>query len=403
LINIGERDRGHSAAAPLASARMHSPDTDHAHSGDRLTPLPLHALHVEAGAKMVPFAGYEMPINYPAGILAEHRWCRSAAALFDVSHMGQLLVHGHAAGAALESLIPADLIGLEPGQARYCVLMNDAGGVRDDLIVTRIEQGFHVVVNASRHAEDVAYMRAAIGSDCTLETLPAQCLLAIQGPAAAEVVKRLGADIDDLPFMRSRIQTCAGATCRVTRSGYTGEDGFELSTDANGALAVARALLDQPEVRLAGLGARDSLRLEAGLCLYGHELDEETTPLEADLGWTIQKVRRSGGARAGGYPGADVLAQELASGTKLRRVGLAAEGRTIVRDGAELFASSGEAVGHVTSGGFSPTLERPIAMGYVAIGIEIGDRVTARVRGRDIALDIVSLPFVPHRYFRKAS
>jgi aminomethyltransferase len=382
---------------------MHSPDTDPAHSGDRLTPLPLHALHVEAGAKMVPFAGYEMPINYPAGILAEHRWCRSAAALFDVSHMGQLLVHGPAAGAALESLIPADLIGLEEGQARYCVLMNDAGGVRDDLIVTRIERGFHVVVNASRHAGDVAFMRAAIGSDCTIEPLPARCLLAIQGPAAAEVVKRLGADIDDLPFLRSRVQTCAGATCRVTRSGYTGEDGFELSTDAKGALAVARALLDQPEVRLAGLGARDSLRLEAGLCLYGHELDEETTPLEADLGWTIQKVRRHGGARAGGYPGADVIARQFVSGTKRRRVGLMAEGRTIVRDGAELFAPSGEAVGHVTSGGFSPTLERPIAMGYVASAVGAGDRVTARVRGHETALAIVSLPFVPHRYFRKAS
>jgi aminomethyltransferase len=402
LINIGERGRDPSAAN-LRALDMQSPDTDPPHSGTRLTRLPLHALHVERGAKMVPFAGYEMPINYQAGILAEHRWCRSSAALFDVSHMGQLVVQGPEAGAALESLMPADLIGLEEGQGRYCVLTNDAGGVRDDLIVTRIKEGFHVVVNASRRAADLDYIHLAVASRCRIEALPAQCLLAVQGPAAASVVTRLGADIDDLPFMRSRIQTCAGATCRITRSGYTGEDGFELSTDAAGAPAVAHALLDQPEVRLAGLGARDSLRLEAGLCLYGHELDETTTPLEADLGWTIPRVRRPGGARAGGYPGADVLERELASGLRRRRVGLAAEGRTIVREGAELFGAGGDAVGHVTSGGFSPTLERPVAMGYVAQTVERGDGLVGRVRGRDAALTIVDLPFVPHRYFRKTS
>jgi aminomethyltransferase len=372
------------------------------HLSDAGTQLPLHALHLERGAKMVPFAGYAMPLNYAAGILAEHRWCRSAAALFDVSHMGQLVASGPDAGAALESLIPADLVGLQEGQARYCVLTNDAGAVRDDLIVTRLAEGFHVVVNASRKDEDLDYLRGAIGGRCTIEALPAHCLLALQGPAAAAVLQRSGADVNDLIFMRSRVQCIAGTACRITRSGYTGEDGFELSAPPDAALAIARALLDQPEVRLAGLGARDSLRLEAGLCLYGHELDETTTPVEADLAWTIPKVRRPGGARAGGYPGADVIEDELQRGAKRKRVGLAPDGKAIVREPAELFSSAGERVGHVTSGGFSPTLERAVAMGFVAAGAADGERVVAQVRGREIPLRIVTLPFVPHRYVRRA-
>jgi aminomethyltransferase len=382
---------------------MHDPDTNRADPGSSPTRLPLHALHLQHGAKIVPFAGYAMPLNYPAGILAEHRWCRSSAALFDVSHMGQLVVAGDEAGPALEWLIPADLIGLEEGQARYCVLTNEAGGVRDDLIVTRTERGFHVVVNASRRDDDLGYMRSAIGGRCTIDAIPAHCLLAVQGPAAAAVLKRLGADVDDLPFMRSRVQSCAGATCRITRSGYTGEDGFELSANADEALAVAKALLGQTEVRLAGLGARDSLRLEAGLCLYGHDLDATTTPVEADLRWTIPRVRRPGGARAGGYPGSDVIARELEGGAKRKRAGLSPEGRTILREGAELFAAGGERAGNVTSGGFSPTLERPIAMGYVASSVDAGEGLIARVRGRETAVGIVTLPFVPHRYVRKAS
>lgn len=382
---------------------MADPDTDSAGLPGTLSRLPLHALHLEQGAKMVPFAGYAMPINYPAGILAEHRWCRSAAALFDVSHMGQLAVKGPDAGAALESLIPADLLGLEEGQARYCVLTNETGGVLDDLIVTRAGQGFHVVVNAARKNDDLDYMRAAIGGRCTIEALPAHCLLAVQGPAAAAVLNRLGAGLDALPFMRSRIHSLAGATCRVTRSGYTGEDGFEISAAPDAADTIARAVLTDPEVRPAGLGARDSLRLEAGLCLYGHELDETTTPVEADLAWTIQKVRRPGGARSGGYPGADVVARALKDGAPRKRVGLAPAGRTIVREGAELFAAGGEPVGNVTSGGFSPTLERPVAMGYLGRGIDVGERVMARVRGRETTLDLVALPFVPHRYARTPS
>lgn len=368
-----------------------------------LKQLPLHALHLEHGAKMVPFADYAMPLNYPAGILHEHRWCRSGAALFDVSHMGQVLVDGRDAGEALESLIPADLVGLAEGQARYCLLTNDAGGTRDDLIVTRLEHGFHVVVNAACKDADIGYMRAAIGARCTVEPLLAQCLLAIQGPAAATVLERLGVHTDELPFMRSRVQSLAGATCRVTRSGYTGEDGFEISVDAKDALVIARALLDQAEVQFAGLGARDSLRLEAGLCLYGHDLDETTTPVEADLAWTISKARRPRGARAGGYPGADVIARELESGAKVRRVGFLSEGRSIVRGGAEVFTPSGEKLGTVTSGGFSPTAERPIAMGYIATDSDAGERVITRVRGREAPLSITKLPFVAHRYFRRAS
>jgi aminomethyltransferase len=383
---------------PEGKIRMPHQSNDLTDAGTR---LPLHALHLEHAAKMVPFAGYTMPLNYAAGILAEHRWCRSAAALFDVSHMGQLVATGTEAGAALESLIPADLIGLREGEARYCVLTNEGGGVRDDLIVTRVAEGFHIVVNASRKDADLDYIRGGIGSGCAIEALPAHCLLALQGPAAAAVLERAGAAVNDLIFMRSRVQSIAGATCRIARSGYTGEDGFELSASPDAALAIARTLLGIPDVRPAGLGARDSLRLEAGLCLYGHELDETTTPVEGDLAWTVPKVRRPGGARAGGYPGADVIEAELQRGAKRRRVGLAPEGKAIVRDGAELFSSAGERVGHVTSGGFSPTLERAIAMGYVASGTGAGE-IVAQVRGRETPVAFVPLPFVPHRYVRRA-
>ncbi|MGZ8156109.1 MAG: glycine cleavage system aminomethyltransferase GcvT [Burkholderiales bacterium] len=364
--------------------------------------IPLHELHIEHGAKMVPFAGHAMPLNYREGILAEHRWCRASAALFDVSHMGQLLVSGAEAGMALESLIPADLIGLAEGQARYCLLTNEGAGIRDDLIITRTAEGFHVVVNAARREDDLEYLRTTIGGQCRIEPLPGQCLLALQGPSAARVLERAGAAVYDLYFMRSREVTLAGTACRVIRSGYTGEDGVELSVDASGALALARALLADSEVRLAGLGARDSLRLEAGLCLYGHDLDMTTTPVEADLAWTISKARRPGGSRAGGYPGADVVAQELERGPRRKRVGLLPEGRTIVRGEAALFSDGDDEIGVVTSGGFSPTLEGPIAMGYIAAGRIGPGAIVTRVRGRETELKTTRLPFVPHRYFRKA-
>jgi len=363
--------------------------------------LPLHALHVELGAKLVPFAGYSMPLNYPEGILKEHRWCRSSAALFDVSHMGQIVVRGTEAAAALESLTPADLVGLPQGRARYCLLTNAAGGILDDLIVTRLEHGLHVVVNASRRQADLDYLRATIGARCEVDDRPQLCLLALQGPAAAAVIERLGGTLAGWRFMSARPMSISGIDCTVTRSGYTGEDGFELSVASSAASELARLLLRQPEVRPAGLGARDSLRLEAGLCLHGHDIDETTTVVEADLAWTIAAARRAGGARAGGYPGADVISRELASGAPRRRAGLKPAGRQPVREAAELFERGGARAGVVTSGGFSPTLDAPIAMGYIdAQALEHPADLVAVSRGREIAVTLAKLPFVAHRYFR---
>jgi aminomethyltransferase len=342
-----------------------------------------------------------MPLNYREGILAEHRWCRSSAALFDVSHMGQIVVRGADAAAALESLTPADLIGLAQGRARYCLLTNDTGGILDDIIVTRLEHGLHVIVNASRRQADLEHLRAAIGARCEIEDQPDLCLFALQGPAAATVMERLGATLAGWRFMSARPISICGIDCTVTRSGYTGEDGFELSVASAAAGDLARLLLREPEVHAAGLGARDSLRLEAGLCLHGHDIDATTTAVEADLAWTISPARRPGGARAGGYPGDGVIARELAGGPARKRVGLKPEGRIPVRDGAELFARGGTRVGVVTSGGFSPTLEAPIAMGYVDTpALESRQEIYALSRGREIAISTAKLPFVEHRYYR---
>ncbi len=363
--------------------------------------LPLHALHVELGAKMVPFAGYAMPLNYRDGILKEHRWCRSSAVLFDVSHMGQIAVSGTEAAEAMESVTPAGLIDLEQDRARYCLLTNEAGGILDDLIVTRLESGLHVVVNASRRRADLEHLLSTVGARCRIEERAELCLLALQGPAAAAVMERLGVSVSDWPFMSARTLSLAGVECLVTRSGYTGEDGFEISVDSSAAERLARSLLGEPEVRPAGLGARDSLRLEAGLCLYGHDIDATTTPVEADLVWTIAPARRPGGARVGGYPGSHVIARDLAGGAARKRVGLRPEGRQPVRDRAQIFERGGRQVGVVTSGGFSPTLEAPIAMGYVnPQALESGAELYATVRGAEIAMSPVKLPFVPHRYHR---
>jgi aminomethyltransferase len=362
--------------------------------------LPLHRLHMELGARFAPFAGYAMPLNYPGGILEEHRWCRRSAALFDVSHMGQVLVRGREAGAALESLMPADLVGLDEGQSRYCLLTNETGGVLDDLIVTRVDGGFHVVVNAARREEDLEYLQRCIAASCEIRALSDLCLLALQGPAAAAVMQRLGAHVDDLRFMWGRRVAAAGIECRISRSGYTGEDGFELSVASGRALEMARAILEQPEVRPAGLGARDSLRLEAGLCLYGHELDATTTPVQADLAWTVAKSRRAGGSRPHGYPGAAVIARQLTDGTARRRVGLLPEGKIVVRDGTEIFDGRAERAGAVTSGGFSPTLGLPIAMAYLrSTALESDGDFVATSRGREVVLKRRKLPFVEHRYF----
>ena len=366
-----------------------------------LLKTPLHALHVELGAKMVPFAGYAMPVSYPRGILAEHRHCRESAVLFDVSHMGQLRLHGGDAAAALETLVPVDVIGLLPGKQRYALFTNDAGGILDDLMVTRRDDHLFLIVNAACKEADVAHLRAHIAGRCTIETLPEQALLALQGPQAAALMSRLAPSLTQLTFMTGAEATIAGIPCFATRSGYTGEDGFEISVAASAAEALARALLAEPEVAPAGLGARDTLRLEAGLCLYGHDIDTTTTPVEAALTWAIQKVRRAAGARAGGYPGAATIDRQLAEGAVRKRVGLLGLERVPVREGAGLVDAAGAAIGLVTSGTVGPSVGQPIAMAYLAATQAApGTIVDAEVRARRQPMRIVPLPFTPHRYFR---
>ena len=366
-----------------------------------LANTPLHALHVKLGAKMVPFAGYSMPVSYPSGILAEHRACRESAALFDVSHMGQLRLVGDGAAAALEKLMPVDIVGLAPGRQRYAVFTNEAGGILDDLMVTRREDDLLLVVNAACKAADAARLRERIGSAARVEPMPDRALLALQGPKAAAVVERLAPPLADLVFMSGTRSAIAGIDCFATRSGYSGEDGFEISVAADDAEALARALLAEPEVEAAGLGARDTLRLEAGLCLYGHDIDATTTPVQARLAWAIQKVRRSGGARAGGYPGADVIDRELSGGAAMQRVGLVGLERTPVREGATLVDEQGEPIGRVTSGTVGPTVGRPIAMGYLQARHAVpGTSLFAEVRGKRLPMQVAPLPFAPHHYFR---
>jgi len=362
---------------------------------------PLHALHLELGAKMVPFAGYAMPVSYPQGILGEHRQCRESAVLFDVSHMGQLRLTGDDAAAALETLVPVDIVGLDPGKQRYALFTNDAGGILDDLMVTRREDHLFLVVNAACKDADTAHLRARLSTRCLIEPLPERALLALQGPKAAAVMQRLAPELAKLTFMTGGEATIHGIACFATRSGYTGEDGFEISVAAAEAEALARALLAEPEVQAAGLGARDTLRLEAGLCLYGHDIDTTTTPVQAGLTWAIQKVRRPGGERAGGYPGADVIAAQLAHGAAMKRVGLVGLERVPVREGAHIVDDTGAAVGRVTSGTVGPSVGQPIAMAYVPSALAVaGTVVHADVRGKRQPMRISPLPFAPHRYFR---
>ena len=357
---------------------------------------PLHALHVELGARMVPFAGYEMPVQYPAGILAEHRHTRAKASLFDVSHMGQGRLHGPGAASALEALVPVDLKSLALGRQRYAFFTNEAGGILDDLMVTNCGDYLYVVVNASRKAEDFALLK-----NLGLEILADRALLALQGPTAGDVIGRLAPRLASMPFMSSETAKLGNFDCQVSRSGYTGEDGFEISVGASDAEPLARTLLAQEGVAPAGLGARDSLRLEAGLCLYGHDIDEATTPVEAGLSWAIQKVRRQGGAREGGFPGAAVILEQLAHGARRRRVGILPEGRAPIREGETLHDSNGRAVGRLTSGGFGATLDAPLAMGYVETTSAATDTpLSATVRGKPRACKVSALPFVPHRYYR---
>ena len=366
-----------------------------------LSKTPLHALHVSLGAKMVPFAGYDMPVSYPGGILAEHRQCRESAVLFDVSHMGQLRLVGADDAAALETLVPVDIVGLAEGKQRYALFTNDDGGILDDLMVTRRADHFFLVVNASCKEADIAHLRARIGSRCTIEPMPDRALLALQGPKAATVMTRLAPNLAQLTFMSGAEARIAGIAVFATRSGYTGEDGFEISVADVDAEALARALLDQPEVLPAGLGARDTLRLEAGLCLYGHDIDTTTTPIEAGLAWAIQKVRRPGGDRAGGYPGAATIGRQITDGVAKKRVGLAGLDRAPVREGAAILDAGGASVGRVTSGTIGPTVRKPIALAYVATALAAVDtRVSADVRGKLLPMQVAPMPFVPHRYFR---
>jgi len=379
-----------------------------------LQKTPLHALHVELGARMVPFAGYAMPVQYPAGLMAEHKHTRTAAGLFDISHMGQLRLVGPDAAAAFETLMPVDVVDLAPGKQRYGLLLNDAGGILDDLMFFNEGHGsLFVIVNGACKAADLAHIQQKIGARCDVQPMPDHALLALQGPQAAATLARLSPGVERFVFMTGGAVQIGGIPAFVTRSGYTGEDGFEISVKATDADALARMLLAEPEVQPIGLGARNSLRLEAGLCLYGNDIDETTTPVEASLNWAIQKVRRTGGARAGGFPGADrVLAQlaAVASGTtgiadhdtlKRRRVGLVALERIPVRDGTPLQSFEGMAIGQVTSGLLGPTVDRPVAMGYVAAAYaEPGTRIQAMVRGKLVPMEVCTLPFLPARYHR---
>ena len=371
-------------------------------SAASLKTTPLHALHKELGARMVPFAGYEMPVQYPAGIIAEHTHTRAAAGLFDVSHMGQAVLRGDDPAAAFERLVPGDISGLAPGAMRYSLLLNDAGGILDDLMVTRpgepgTEGQIYLVVNAACKDADFAHIGEQLQDIATLERAEDRALLALQGPQAASVLARLAPTSAELVFMRAAAMTLDGVECFISRSGYTGEDGFEISLPAGAAESVARRMLAEPEVAPVGLGARDSLRLEAGLCLYGHDIDTKTTPVEAALSWTVSKRRREGAD----FPGAGLILEQIASGAARRRVGLLPEGRAPVREGASIGDKDGNEIGRVTSGGYSPMLKRPIAMGYVATAFaEPGMQVQVNLRGRNLTAVVVALPFVEPHYYR---
>jgi len=361
--------------------------------------LPLDGWHRARGARMVPFAGYLMPIQYE-GIMAEHLWTRENAGLFDVSHMGQLLISGPDVDAELEKLLPADVKGLGVDKMRYSLLLNESGGILDDLMLTRQADGFYMVVNGATKYDDIGHMREHLPDEITLNHLEENALLALQGPKAADALARIQPEVARLYFMEAGAFDLDGTPAWVSRSGYTGEDGFEISIAADQAERIANLLCEQPEVKPIGLGARDSLRLEAGLPLYGHDLDEETTPISADLGFALSKRRRE----EGGFPGTERILIEREQGPVLKRVGLLVEGRQPVREGAAVVDADGNEVGKVTSGGFSPSLERPIAMAYVPVALaQPGTRIQLNQRAKIFEADVVAMPFVPHRYHRKGA
>lgn len=362
-----------------------------------LAVTPLDALHRALGAKMAAFAGYDMPIQYPDGVMTEHRRCRESAALFDVSHMGQVRLTGADRVAALEALVPGDIAILKPGRTRYSVFTNDRGGILDDLMITNAGDHLFLVINAACKDADIAHLRARLRGDVALEVLDDRALIALQGPAAAKVLARLAPEAAEMTFMSSRTLTLDGQGCFVTRSGYTGEDGYEISVPAGAAPALAERLLAVPEVAPAGLGARDSLRLEAGLCLYGSDIDTTTTPIEADLAWVVNKRRRA----EGGFPGAAVILDQLAQGAPRKRVGILPQGKAPARAGTPILDGEGTEIGVITSGGFGPSAEGPVALGYVPTALATpGCQVQLLVRGTPRPAMVTALPFVPHRYHR---
>jgi len=373
-----------------------------------LLKTPLHALHRQLGARMVPFAGYDMPVQYPAGVLKEHLATRSACGLFDVSHMGQVAIRAKSgriedAALALESLIPVDILGLKPGRQRYGLFTNDEGGILDDLMVANRGDHFYMVVNASCKDADFQHMQEHLGDRCTFEILADRALVALQGPHAEQVLAEFCPEVTSMKFMDVEFDDLHDVDCIVSRSGYSGEDGFEVSIPSDKAELVVKRMLDHPDCEPVGLGARDSLRLEAGLCLYGNDIDTTTSPVEAGLEWAIQKVRRKGGARAGGFPGANRILEELENGASRRRVGIRPEGKAPVRAHALLYGDEGGAttLGEVTSGGFGPSVDGPVAMGYVPIShAKAGTRIFAEVRGKFLPCTVAELPFIKPTYKR---
>jgi aminomethyltransferase len=369
---------------------------------ETLKTTPLTDLHREMGARMVPFAGYSMPVQYPLGVKQEHLHTRAAAGLFDVSHMGQLKLHGEQAAAELEKLVPADIIDLPAGKQRYAIFTNETGGILDDLMVTRYDDCLYLVVNAACKEADIEHLQAHLGNGVTLERLDDRALIALQGPKAVDVLARFEPSVADMVFMDNCQLTLDGADCYVSRSGYTGEDGYEISIPAADADRLVRSMLAQPEVELIGLGARDSLRLESGLCLYGHDIDTTTTPLEGSLIWAISRPRRADGARPGGFLGSDVILAQIADKDwQRKRVGLVGAGRAPVREGTELFNADGHRIGVVTSGTFGPSAELSVAMGYLETAYSALDtEVLAEVRGKRLPMTVSRMPFIEQRYYR---
>lgn len=362
----------------------------------------LFQLHVDAGARMVPFAGYDMPVQYPSGIIKEHLHTRKKAGLFDVSHMGQITVKGNNVAQLLETLMPVDIVGLAPGKQRYGIFLNEQGGVIDDLMISTVsETEIKLVVNAACKHNDFKHLTAKLGDQLDISLADDKSLLALQGPVSKFVLERLGHDLSNLNFMDVTTLEIDGMRCNMSRSGYTGEDGFEISVDDVNAEALAKILLNDDDVEWVGLGARDSLRLEAGLCLYGHDMDEQTTPIEANLLWAISKIRRSDGERSGGFPGADVILPQIPKNVDKILVGLKPHGRAPIREGAIIEDPSGNEIGTVTSGGFSPSLGHPICIGY--IGIEHNQensKLNAVVRDKRLPVSVTKLPFVQRQYYR---